>query len=99
MSEVKVISSESEIALPDSFVCPICGKPLRIEEVSEHEKDDFGNWKAVAVKIDCTTFPGFDDAEAFESYMRGHWSMPYVDWLPLEKRVTAWVNARYSWEL
>lgn len=99
MSEEKLISSESEIALPDSFVCPICGKPLYIEEVSEHEKDDDGNWKAVAVKVDCVSFPGFGNAEAFEDYIRSHYSTPYTDWLPLEKRVTAWVNARYSWSL
>lgn len=98
MSEVKVISSESEIALPDLFVCPICGQPIYVSEVNAWTEDEKGDVKAETVKIDCTTAPDIDDA-AFEDYLNSHWSMPYVDWLPLEMRVTEWVNARYSWKL
>lgn len=99
MEPVKIIQSESEIKLPDSFRCPICDAAICIDEVSEWNEDDFGNWKAAAVKIDCVMFPGFEDEGAFDDYMAGHWSTPYIDWLPLEKRVTDWVNARYSWAL
>ncbi len=98
MIEVVVISDASEIVLPDSFKCPICGAAIQVEEVAEWFKDDDDNWKAEAVKIDCATFPGYE-SEDFHSWQRGHWSMPYVDWMPLEKRVTDWVNARYSWQL
>lgn len=99
MNEVKIISDASKIALPDSFKCPICDAAIWVEEVSEWEEDASGGWKARTVKIDCVTFPGFDDHDAFENYMSGHYSMPYVDWMPLEKRVTEWVNERYSWNL
>lgn len=99
MSKVKIISDCSEIILPDSFKCPICDAAIQVEEVSEWEEDESGDWKAQAVKIDCVTFPGFDDHDAFENYMSDHYSMPYVDWMPLEKRVTKWANERYSWNL
>jgi len=99
MPSARIISNESEIELPDSFRCPICGAAIQVDEISEWYEDDDGHWKAEAVKIDCVTFPGFDDGDAFNGYMSGHWSTPYIDWLPLERRVTAWVNARYSWKL
>lgn len=98
MNKVKIISDASEIVLPESFKCPICGSAVHVDEVSEWEKEG-DEWKAQTVKIDCVTFPGFEDSDAFENYMSGHYSMPYVDWMPLEKRVTAWINARYSWQL
>lgn len=63
---VQVITSESEIVLPDSFECPICDGKIRIDEVSEWTQDSDGNWKAESVKIDCETFPGFDDNDAIE---------------------------------
>lgn len=93
------ISDASEIKLPDSFRCPICNAALYIEEVNAWTEGDGGSLKAEAVKVDCVTFPGFDDHDAFEAYMSGHYSMPYVDWLPLETEITAWVNERYVWEL
>lgn len=100
MSNVKTITSDSEIVLPDSFRCPICNASIEITEVSEWTRDDGEtHWKAEAVKIDCVTFPGFEDTDAFESFQRGHWSTPYIDWLPLEKRVTGWVNENYNWRL
>lgn len=99
MTNLKRISDASEIILPDSFTCPICGAAIYVDVVDAWEEDDEGNWKAEAVKIDCTTFPGFDNHRRFEAYMRGHWSMPYVDWLPLELVVTDWVNERHVWEL
>ena len=95
----KIISDASEIALPDSFRCPICGAAIYIEEVDAWEENEEGEYKAEAVKIDCVTFPGFENKDAFNAYLQGHYSMPYVDWLPLEKEVTGWVNQRYSWEL
>ena len=97
---IRTITSESEIILPDSFRCPICNAAIEITEVSEWTRDDDeAYWKAGPVKIDCVTFPGFDDIDAFESFQRSHWSTPYIDWLPLEKRVTDWVNNHYAWQL
>lgn len=100
MSNPKTITSESEITLPGSFRCPICNAAIEITEVSEWTRADGDvHWKAEAVKIDCVTFPGFDDIDAFEDFLCSHWSTPYIDWLPLEKRVTDWVNENYNWRL
>ena len=99
MIEPKIISDASEIVLPDSFRCPICDAAIYIEDVNAWEENDDGQMKAEAVKIDCTTFPGFDNNLKFNEYMDSHWSTPYIDWLPLEKIVTQWVNERYSWNL
>ena len=100
--EVKLISNDSEIILPKSFACPICGMDIYVSEVSEWEQDDDGNWKAQAVKIDCVSDPDFTgdhSSEAINGHLQSHWRMPYVDWLPLEGIVTEWVNEHYSWDL
>jgi hypothetical protein len=99
MADLKLISDASEIVLPDTFKCPICGAAIYIEDVDAWEDDDDGNTVAETVQIDCTTFPGFDDTDAFNAYMRGHWHTPYVDWMPLQDTVTRWVNGRYKWDL
>lgn len=96
---MKQISSESEIILPASFTCPICGDKLNVEEVDGWELDDDGKWKIDSIKVDCVTFPGFDDHDEFENYMSGHYSMPYVDWMPLEQSILKWVNDNYTWEM
>lgn len=96
---MKVISDATEIALPSHFKCPICGEDIYIEEVDSWIENGDGTWSAEAVKIDCTTFPGFDDHDAFNAYMSGHYRMPYVDWLPVEQMVTEWVNQNYTWEI
>jgi len=98
----KLITSDSEIVLPDSLECPICSNKIYVEEVSAWTEDDDGNWKAEAVKIDCVTSPdytGSDNDDDYNDFLRSHWSMPYVDWLPLEKIVTDWVNIHYNWDL
>lgn len=103
MTKKKTISDNSEITLPDSFTCPICGATIYVDEVDAWEEDDEGNWIAESVKIDCVTSPDFsgddDDGDAMNDHLRSHWRMPYVDWLPLERIVTEWVNERYVWEL
>lgn len=97
-SAIKTVSDISEIALPDTFRCPICGEGIHVEEVADFEEED-GALKAMAVKIDCNAVPDLDDVEALDEYISEHYAMPYVDWLPLERQVTEWVNKRYSWEM
>lgn len=99
MNERKTITDASDIVLPDTFRCPICDAAIVVEDVDAWHEDDAGEMVAKAVKIDCSTFPGFEDKDEFKGYMSSHWSMPYVDWLPLEKQVTEWVNQRYVWDL
>ena len=74
--------------------CPICDEPIVIEEVSEWECE---NGKPISISIDCTTQPDIDSDEWWD-WHRGHWSMPYVDWLPVEMLVLRWFQAHYRME-
>jgi hypothetical protein len=81
-------------AIPaDVAVCPICRAPVEIVEINEWEvksrkvTDD-------GLKIDCTTAPDID-SDGWEDWHRTHWSRPYVDWLPVEKKGRAWFNQHY----
>lgn len=99
MSEFTMIKTAEDIVLPAGlFLCPICKAAIVVDEVSEWEEDDEGLMQARTVKINCITDPDIESDE-WEDWFRGHWSMPYVDWLPLEETVTQWVNERYRWEL
>lgn len=101
--DCKLITSDSEITLPEHFKCPICDAAIYVSEVSAWEQELGNNeWKAETVKIDCVTSPDYgtsEDEDEMNDFLRSHWSMPYVDWLPLETRVTQWVNEHYSWNL
>lgn len=74
--------------------CPICGDVLFIDGVDEWV-DEGGQmrldpeWQDVSVN--CATEPDID-SEDWEDWMSGHWSMPYVDWMPISKRVTEWLS-------
>lgn len=78
--------------------CPICGQKL-IWEADEWEEAEAGLWKLgeTGFKPNCTTEPDIDSDE-WEDWFRGHYSMPYVDWLPIEKPARDWVNDRYRFK-
>jgi hypothetical protein len=75
--------------------CPVCGAPIVVEEVVEWECD---GGRIVSLSIECTTQPDID-GDQWLDWHRGHWSMPYVDWLPVEVRVTRWLNRYYRVEV
>ena len=71
--------------------CPICGAPIVIEGIGECELGDDGRWQPSEVSITCSTGPDVDAPE-WQEWLDHHFSMPYVDWLPLTGRVLRWLQ-------
>lgn len=83
------------IPVPRSVAaCPICGADIVIEDVHEWETD---GGKPVGISVECTTEPDID-SDDWPGWHRGHWNMPYVDWLPVEMRVLGWFQREYRCE-
>jgi hypothetical protein len=81
---------------PEVAVCPICNAPIVVEEISEWEPED-GIPTPSGFSIECTTEPDID-GEEWWAWHHGHWSMPYVDWMPLEGPVHDWLCKTYRVE-
>jgi len=77
----------------DLFQCPICGAQIVFTEINEYETET-GKVTDGGFHVSCTTEPDFDDPD-YDDFMSSHFSMPYVDWLPLEARVYKWLSAGY----
>ena len=94
-------NDDMPFAVPESVaVCPICEAPIVIEEVQDWEEL---NGKIVmvpetTVTLTCTTEPDIDGPD-WNDWMSEHFSMPYVDWLPLSVKVRDWLayNAPTTW--
>lgn len=86
---------------PEIAVCPICGAEVIIEEIDEWEQEDDGTWSAgeTGVRLNCVTQPAFEDEDASDDFMASHWSMPYVDWLPISVRVIEWLRQNYRFDM
>lgn len=76
----------------DVKICPICDAAIVIDEVREWE---YESGKPISISVDCTTQPDIDSKE-WPSWFCEHWSMPYVDWLPVEMRVLEWFEKHYK---
>ena len=74
-------------------VCPICGAPVVIEDIDEWETET-GRVTSCGFHINCSTEPDIDSDE-WDDWFKSHWSMPYVDWLPVEMRVYRWFDRCY----
>ena len=89
------------IEIPVSVaVCPICGATLQPPQIDEWECNDDGTWQVsdCGVHIQCTGEPDIDSAD-WAPWLTQHWSSPYIDWLPVEERVTRWLQANYRFEV
>jgi|GEM_PF-6715462 hypothetical protein len=71
--------------------CPICDANIVIEEVHEWECE---GGKPVGISVQCVTEPDIDSDEWWP-WHNHHWSMPYVDWLPVNNRVLRWFQRHY----
>lgn len=93
---MKLISSETEIVL--SLKCPICGAKVVVEDVDEwiEAADGLRMVSESGVHLTCETEPDID-ADEWEDWHNGHFSMPYVDWLPLQDRAVDYINSHYRW--
>lgn len=86
------IKDKLPVALPkDRFACPICGSTVHLTGVQEW---DSGTGEIIQADYDCETEPDID-SEEWEDWHRGHFAMPYVDWLPWEERLLPWINEHY----
>lgn len=74
-------------------VCPICAAALVIT-LEACELDDNDTWQASEIHVECTTEPDMEDA-AWEPWQLWHYAMPYVDWLPLEQTLLAWLRCTH----
>ena len=86
-----VIEIPSEVA-----VCPICKSKLYASFDDWIEEN--GQWAAASLNLDCETEPDIDSPEWWD-WLSGHYSMPYVDWLPVHVIVTKWINENYCFDL
>lgn len=98
--QYQLIKDGSEIVLPDSFRCPICGAKVVIDDIDEKEQNDDGTWQVsdCGLHISCETEPeiGSDD---WDGWFSSHFSTPYIDWLPLDERVLSWINKHYRFQV
>jgi hypothetical protein len=81
----------------DVAVCPICGAGVIVGDFDEWETET-GRVTESGFHVDCVTEPDFDDPD-YDDWFNSHWSMPYVDWLPLEIRLYKWFDQRYRLSL
>lgn len=99
---MQVISKDATIDIPPSVaVCPYCGGKL-VAQCEHWSQTDDGSWLAVHLELDCESEPELDDnddasLERFDEWLAEHTYMPYVHMLPVETKVTAWVNKNYRW--
>jgi hypothetical protein len=77
-------------------VCPICGSSLYVN--FDHWVQEGSEWLAASCNMDCETEPDIDSDE-WNEWFAGHYSSPYVDWLPVEHEVLAWINKNYCFEI
>jgi hypothetical protein len=76
------------------FSCPICGSRVHLTDIEEWGAED---GEIVQAAFECETEPDIDSDE-WREWHRGHYSMPYVDWLPWEVRVLEWLNRHYRYD-
>lgn len=87
---IETLENELPALLPKRFACPICGAGIVLESIDGAEEIAPDKWVPDSFQYDCITAPDID-ADEWEDYMASHWSMPYVDWLPVEERFRSWL--------
>lgn len=89
-----VLAKGSVPEIPRSlFICPICGAQI-VAEIDCWEQNADRTWQAAECKLNCSTEPDIDGKEWWD-WHHNHFRVPYVDWLPLEIRVLAWMQANF----
>lgn len=91
------LKPEEVVEIPKEVaVCPICRGTLyaSCDQWAEENKD----WVVDSINMDCETEPDID-SDNWQDWFTGHYSAPYIDWLPVEKIVIDWLNKNYRWNL
>lgn len=99
----KLLESGAVLDVPASVaVCPYCGGALRTGFSGWTQLGD-GSWIAECLDMDCVTEPELaedeDQSDQWEEWLAQHTYMPYVYWLPVDLKVTKWVNANYRFKI
>jgi len=93
MSEYILVSRNEWFKFPlEVAICPICGAGV-VANFDEWESET-GRVTECGFHVDCIDEPDIH-ADAWDDWFTSHWSMPYVDWLPLEVRLYQWFDQRY----
>lgn len=93
----RLISCDGVIAIRRTVAtCPKCDATV-YAHFESWEKEDDGTWSAQHASLDCETEPDIDSPE-FNEWMRWHYDMPYVYWMPLKVRLAKWINERYYFD-
>jgi len=79
-------------------VCPKCDGKLFAHFEAWEATGNSSRWRCQEAKLECESEPDIDDPD-FMDWLNWHYDMPYVYWLPLETRLTRWVNRRYWFDL
>lgn len=73
--------------------CPICGKGVIIEAVTEWGE----NGTIVHAEMECETEPDIDSDE-WPDWHAEHYHMPYVYWMPYELRALKWLAKTHRYD-
>ncbi len=81
-------------AIPTSVaVCPKCGAQLVIGDIDDWEIET-GRVTEGGLNITCEKEPDIDSKE-WREWFNWHYSMPNVDWLPVDAAVYKWFDESY----
>lgn len=84
----KLLPTDVELDIPESVaVCPYCQNKL-VATFSAWTLNEIGKWKADEIDLDCENGTNED-----------HYVMPYVYQLPVDEKVLAWANKKYSFDI
>ena len=92
---VRVLWPKERAPLKIKAPCPICGAGLLLDAGEGTELDNAtGEWIATEINLECESEPDIDSGE-WSEWFRWHYSMPYVDWLPIEQQILKAVRRKY----
>lgn len=89
-----IAANQNGIPLKLDEPCPICGKAVYLTGVDEWETE---SGVILHAEYDCETEPDIDGDEWWD-WHNEHYRTPYIDWLPYEQRMLAWLKARYRFD-
>lgn len=83
----------------DVAVCPYCEATVTVTPEGWSQNED-GSWSLDNGHADCAAEPDMeDDEEAWEEWLAQHSVEPYSIQLPVDLKVTAWINEHFRFEI
>ena len=79
-------------------LCPYCQGDLTYT-ANGWEQDDNGLWMADSFDMDCSTEPDMENEDEWNDWFNNHSDMPYVNQLPVDKRVKEFINSKYRFDV